>query len=127
MAFVTLDKNRQGGWERRIGRVTAQRVGKSKQLAFVISPDIAEMVGLKVGTFIDLRIGTESDTGFLCAQPTTNIAARKIQANGGGKSSPRFTITCHLIRAAIPEKSIDLEWRIEDGALLIDIRPLVPA
>jgi hypothetical protein len=120
MAFTKIPRS---GGRLRVGRCTAIRTTKGRVL-LVLSADFADPIGLKIGASCEILLGSGTDAGFVMVRAAEN--GRTIQQRGKSKRTPVVQFPADFGQTLHIQAPTNLPWRVKDGALVIDINPILP-
>jgi hypothetical protein len=99
------------------------RASKSGGARIIVSQDVIKRVGFTKDTKVMVLKGTDEDEGFLQVRPIEAgergrlISVQQIQTT--------IPIDADLLGIAAPEKAMQVEYDPRDGAIEIDVRPLL--
>ena len=134
MAFVRVDKSRQGGTHLAVPMVTMGtyladgKKHKTKHIAFRISRPLLEQLGWAfdgVSVNVTVNEGTDKDSGYLQLVPATaDLHTRRLTLSHGGKGNQGVSVSItadnfrHYVLNECPV-SADITPHIVDGDTLI--------
>jgi hypothetical protein len=101
------------------------RASKSGGARIIVSQDVIKRIGFVKGMKVMVLQGTEEDEGFLQVRPAeTGERGRLINVQQIQTTIP---LDAELFGIVVPEKAVQVEYDPRDGAIEIDVRPLLKA